>query len=316
MSAPPPPMSSAPRPTASVVIAAHDEEHVIGRCLRALLTGATPGELEITVVANGCTDRTAQVAAGHPGVRVVEIREANKSRALNVGDRATTAFPRVYLDADLEASPDMVRELCRALRQAPSDETRTPEQVTDDGALPLAVAPRRAVDTRGRPWPVRAYYAVNTRLPTFEGSLFGRGMFALSEQGRARFGEFPDLVSDDMFVDAQFARHEKRQVDSVVMVVPAPLRTRDLTRRLVRVWSGARQLRDAAGTGEVTGEVRGSDRWAWLRDVVVPEPRLVPAGIVYVLLTLGAGALARVRAGQVWERDESTRAAGAAAGSR
>lgn len=300
MPAPPPPSAAA-----SVVIAAHDEEHVIGRCLRSLLADAAPGELEVTVVANGCTDRTAEVAAARPGVRVVEIPEANKSRALNAGDRATTTFPRVYLDADLEASADMVRELCRRLRQGP-----------DGGSPPLAVAPRRAVDTRGRPWPVRAYYAVNSRLPTFEGSLFGRGMFVLSAQGRARFGDFPDVVSDDMFVDAQFARGEKRQVDTVVMVVPAPLRTRDLTRRLVRVWAGARELRGAAGAGDVTGQVRDSDRWAWLRDVVVPEPRLLPAGVVYVLLTLGAGALARVRAGQVWERDESTRTAGAAARSR
>ena len=43
----------------SVVIAAHDEESVLPRCLRALLDAAGPGEFEVFVVANGCTDRTA-----------------------------------------------------------------------------------------------------------------------------------------------------------------------------------------------------------------------------------------------------------------
>ena len=49
----------------SVVIAAHNEEDVLGRCLDALLRGSRPTELEIVVVCNGCTDRTADVARGY-----------------------------------------------------------------------------------------------------------------------------------------------------------------------------------------------------------------------------------------------------------
>ena len=47
----------------SIVIAAYNEAGVIGRCLDALLSGADPGEFDVTVVANGCTDATEQVAA-------------------------------------------------------------------------------------------------------------------------------------------------------------------------------------------------------------------------------------------------------------
>ena len=46
----------------SFVIPAHNEEAVIGRCLTALLAGARRDELDIIVVCNGCTDRTAEVA--------------------------------------------------------------------------------------------------------------------------------------------------------------------------------------------------------------------------------------------------------------
>ena len=49
-------------PLASVVIPAHNERRVIGRCLRALREGAAPGELDVIVVANACTDDTAAIA--------------------------------------------------------------------------------------------------------------------------------------------------------------------------------------------------------------------------------------------------------------
>ena len=52
---------------ASVVIAAHNEEAVIGRTLDALLASAAGHSLEVVVSANGCTDQTVAVASrrGH-----------------------------------------------------------------------------------------------------------------------------------------------------------------------------------------------------------------------------------------------------------
>ena len=47
---------------ASVVIAAHNEAAVLGRCLRGLLADAEPGEFDVVVVPNGCTDATAEKA--------------------------------------------------------------------------------------------------------------------------------------------------------------------------------------------------------------------------------------------------------------
>ena len=46
----------------SVVIPAHNEAKVIGRCLSGLLEGMAPGELEVIVVCNGCTDGSEDVA--------------------------------------------------------------------------------------------------------------------------------------------------------------------------------------------------------------------------------------------------------------
>ena len=61
-------------PPPNIIIPAHNEEASIGRCLSALLSGSHPGEFEIIVVCNGCSDGTANVARGFGStVRVVEL---------------------------------------------------------------------------------------------------------------------------------------------------------------------------------------------------------------------------------------------------
>lgn len=276
----------------SIVISAHNEENVIGRSLDALLGQHTPGPVEIIVSANGCTDHTAATAR-RQGVVVIDRPEPGKAAALNAGDRAATGFPRIYLDADIVVPPGGLAAVVARFAETPQA---------------LAVVPRRRLDTTGRPWPVRAYFSINEKLPVFESGLFGRGMIALSAEGRARFGTFPNLIADDLFLDSQFTGAEKVVVSSVEVVVAAPFTTKDLVRRLVRVRRGNAQMRSAAA-GQLSARVRSADRWSWLRDVVVPHPRLLPAAVPYVLISLCAGLLARrsVRPGEGWGRDESTR---------
>jgi glycosyltransferase involved in cell wall biosynthesis len=275
-----------------VVIAAHNEAAVLGRCLDALLGDPSAPPLEITVVANGCTDTTAAVAASRPGVRVVDRPEPGKAGALNAGDAATTAFPRLYLDADIVLPHGSLRALADAL----------------DGGPSLAVVPQRRLDVSGRPLLVRGYFAVNSRLPAYHDALFGRGAIALSAAGRARFDAFPDMVADDLFLDSLFAPGEKREVPAAVSTVATPRRTGDLLRRLVRVRAGNAAMRAAAARGDAPATVRPSVRSSWLRDVVLPRPWLAPAAVCYVGLTAGAALLARRRRVVAWGHDESTRA--------
>jgi hypothetical protein len=285
-----------PRPArASVVVAAHDEEQVIGRTLNALLSDTDPGELEVVVVANGCTDRTVERARQFAGVTVLECERPSKTEALRAGDRAAVAFPRVYLDADIPATGATVRRLCAAL---------------DGPGRPLVAVPSRHVEVAGRPWPVRAYTAVHRRLPVFERGLFGRGMIALSEAGRGRFTDFPDIVADDLFLDSLFTDEERVQLPDVATTVEAPLRTGDLVRRLVRVRRGNAELRRTAPGRQAGPGVRRSDRGAWLREVVLPRPWLAPAAVVYVALTGWAALQARrvpPSGAAAWGRDASTR---------
>ena len=227
---------------------------------------------------------------------VVETPRPSKVAALDLGDAAVSAFPRIYLDADIVVTPETVQDLCAALAGPGS---------------PLVAVPSRHLELTGRPLVVRAYYAIQRHLPAFESGLFGRGLVALSREGRDRFGTFPEQVADDLFLDSLFATDERVRLPGLTTSVETPLRVRDLLDRLTRVRRGNAALR-AADLGDTdTGghaAVRPSDRWSWLRDVVVPRPWLAPAGVVYVVVTLLAERRARRTAGSTtWGRDESSR---------
>ena len=216
-------------------------------------------------------------AATRPGVVVIDRPEPGKAGALNAGDQVASSLPRFYLDADIVVPDGCLGTMI--------------ERLGSDPGL-MAVVPRRRLNSVGRPWPVRAYLAVNERLPAFRRGLFGRGLILVSADGRRRFDRFPELIADDLFLDSQFSDAEKAEADTTV-VVEAPFTTTDLLRRLVRVRRGNAQMRAAAAEGQVDIAVRPADRWAWWRDVVRPEPRLLPAAVPYLVLTVIAAVRAR-----------------------
>lgn len=277
---------------ASVIIAAHNEATVLRRTLTGLLGGDGRSELEVVVAANGCSDATAGVAKEVAGVQVVEIATPGKANALNVAERHASAYPRIYLDADIALSAAEAHRLCSVLH---------------DG-LALAACPSRRLDLTGCSLVVRAYCAISQHLPAFERGLFGKGVIALSFQGRQRFTTFPAVIADDLFLDSLFAPNEKVVLGDVKVNVAAPRRTRDLLRRLERVRRGNLQLRAVPpnGTGE-TSTTR-SVPTSWLADVVLPRPWLAPAAVVYVAVTLVAELRARRATDAGWGQDRSRRA--------
>jgi glycosyltransferase involved in cell wall biosynthesis len=265
----------------SVIMPAFNEEAGIGAVLAALTRSPEFGpDLQILVAANGCTDGTAEIARSY-GVQVVEIPTPSKPAALNAADRVATGDARIYLDADMPVTAGLLRQLAAAVGR-PGVE----------GAVP-----RLAVDATGSSWPVRAYYAVNARLPVFRRRLFGRGVIALSAEARSRFDRFPEITADDMFLDAVVGADEKVEIDAV-LPVRAPRRTRELVRRLARAREGNaefwRFVRSAPpGYLLPADPVPGPNTWSWLGDVVLRRPRLLPAAGCYLAIVLLAEATRR-----------------------
>jgi glycosyltransferase involved in cell wall biosynthesis len=275
---------------ASVVIPAHNEQAGIGRLLTGLLSDASPGEFELLVVCNGCTDRTAQVAAGFgPDVTVLQIEQASKQLALAHGNQHARWPVRVYLDADLELTSADLRSLVVAVGQP--------------GVL--AAGPARVLPRTGVSWPVRAYYRIWEQLPQVRSGLFGRGVIALSEQGHQRVRELPPAMSDDLAISESFGPGERRVVESASVVIRPPRTLRDLLRRRIRVVTGNTELDERGGRSEAA---RTSP--AVLAGLVRERPANLPGVLVFLTVTVLAklGARRRARAGdRSWLRDESSR---------
>ncbi|MCK9900286.1 glycosyltransferase family 2 protein [Frankia sp. Cpl3] len=274
---------------ASVVVPAHNEEAVIGRCLKSLTADLPAGALEVVVVCNGCTDRTAEIARTF-GVRVVESGQANKSAALNLGDAAVAAFPRFYLDADIEVTGLALQEVAEFLRAGDA----------------LAAAPRLRPCMTQVPRPVRDYYRIWMRLPYVVNGHVGSGVIGLSEAGRRRFDRFPAIIADDLFLYRLFAPGERATVDSVHFTVFPARTTRDFIRRKIRVYAGNLEIRRL---GQLPAAAAGSEA-SWL-SVIVADPRLLTAAPAYFVISTVAKLLGmrKVRRGDLrsWERDDSSR---------
>jgi glycosyltransferase involved in cell wall biosynthesis len=295
------------RPVLSIVVPAHNEEAVIGRNLAHALADAQPGEFEVVVAVNGSTDRTAQVARDsapglQPPIVALEIETPSKVAALNAADAEAEVFPRVYLDADVTIDTDALRALALALKD--------PEQ-------PRVAAPKLDVDASASTWPVRSFYRIWALTDFRQHGHIGSGVYAVSRAGRDRFGEFPDIIADDTFIQQLFAYDERVTLADHSFSVRAPATMRALVRRSARTAAGNTQLKEhfaagGAGAGNDAGESwgGGSSVKNLLRRVA-RRPRLWIDFPVYCFGYLAPQYLARKkrRSGRmnVWERDDSSR---------
>jgi glycosyltransferase involved in cell wall biosynthesis len=128
----------------SFIIPALNEERHIGQCLRAIQNLERPGsvrDIEIIVVDNQSSDRTAEISRGL-GARVVEVSPKNPSHARNAGARAATGQWLAFVDADCGLAADWLT-ICGA-------HLADPQVVSAAGAL-------RAPE-RDRTWVERAVY--------------------------------------------------------------------------------------------------------------------------------------------------------------
>lgn len=282
----------------SIIIPACNEEAVIERCLRPLLARPVAGGLDIVVACNGCRDRTRELAAAFgPPVRVLETERASKIAALNLGDAAARGFPRIYLDADVEVCLATIERVAAAL----------------DRPDVLAAAPRMAVDTAGASLLVKAFYAVWLRQPYHRAGMIGGGFYALSEAGRRRFAQFPEVIADDEYVRALFAEDERMTLADCSFAIRAPRTLADLVRVKTRSRLGLYQLHRRFPELARNSRIKRGHWW----DEILPAPRLWPAAAVYLGVNLATRARARRQLRGIaryrWERDDSSRrpAAGA-----
>ncbi|NIY95006.1 glycosyltransferase [Salipiger sp. HF18] len=191
-------------PAVSVILPASNEAALIGACLRALGASHWPhrNPVEVIVIANGCRDDTADRARAEAhafaargwSLQVLERPRGGKTGALNAGDAAARGAVRVYLDADVTVSADLLAQIHAAL----------------DTEVPRYASGRVGISARG--WLSRGYARIWRQVPFMAQCVPGCGVFAVNAAGRARWGAFPDIISDDTFVRLTFTPAERLAV--------------------------------------------------------------------------------------------------------
>ncbi len=196
----------------SILIPANNEADRIGDCLAAVLASSLPlGPVtppEIIITANACSDDTVAVALSYVAkakskgwqLSVLNTPTGGKLNALNIGDTCAANDIRIYLDADVIVSPLLIKQLHETL-----DRTR-----------PL-YASGTVIIANPETWISRAYKRIYARVPFFSHGVPGCGLFAVNAAGRARWAQFPDIISDDTFVRLKFSPDERVGVSATYL---------------------------------------------------------------------------------------------------
>ena len=102
----------------TVLVPAYNEEAGIEGTIQSLLA-STHQKLQVIVIDDGSTDRTAEIAAASNDSRVLVIRQPNsgKPTALNTGLAHAKHDIVVMVDADTVFEPDAIRQLIQPLAQ-------------------------------------------------------------------------------------------------------------------------------------------------------------------------------------------------------
>lgn len=190
-------------PTLSVIIPAHNEAGYIGPCLSALFESAPlPDQAtsEVIVMANGCSDATVAEAQSVPvphrwDCHVIDRAEGGKIGALQDGETRARGRVLVYLDADVIVSPQLLPLICATL------DCNEPRYASGEPQL-----------MRARSTVSRLYARFWATLPFVQKGVPGFGLFAMNKAGRARWGDWPDVIADDIFARLSFAPQERQRL--------------------------------------------------------------------------------------------------------
>lgn len=282
----------------TVIIPAHNEEAVIARCLETLRSGAPEKcATQVIVAANGCTDRTVELARkAAPDALVLDIAEGSKPKAMNAAHAQAKYYPRIFLDADIRCDYHSLSALAAALRQP--------------GVMAASPALRMDLSRANRF--IRSYYRVWVTQPYVTRNMVGSGCYGLSREGHEQIGPFPHITGDDIWVHSRFAEDERLSVredgqgEPVYFTVSPPRRAIDQIRVETRRRLGNRELLRLHPSPHYAGSNSAGD----LKQALKQGASVLDIGIYLAIKLLARLRMAWVRRRSdkiVWERDHSAR---------
>jgi len=224
-------------PSVSVIIAAYNEEKVIGERLENALAFDYPRDrLQILVASDGSTDRTEEIVAGYAskGVLLLSLPRRGKIRTLNAAVARATGKILVFTDANIMCRPDTLRALV--------------SNFADPGVGGVAGHTTYTLDpsSESSSYGERLYWRYDTWLKKLEsqtGSIVSAhgGLYAIR---RVLFRAIPDgAVTDDFAISTSVIAQGYRLVfepDALATEVAVPEAQREFRRRVRLMTRGLR----------------------------------------------------------------------------
>lgn len=226
-------------PIATVIIPAFEGAATLGRSLGSLAAQALPskasrGDIHVIVAVNDGREDTLKTALAYEsmldarGYRCSVISGPAGRRAAFGAAEALAGGDdhRIYLDQDARLSPGALSALIECFERKAGVEFATlrPRFERSDSAL------------------VRAFSRAWERLPYVSASPVTMGLFAVSAQGRRRWGDWPRLGADDKFVRLLFRPHERALLGQETYHVLPPRNLAELCAARRRYWGTNAEL--------------------------------------------------------------------------
>jgi hypothetical protein len=165
-----------------------------------------------------------------PAVHCIDIARPSKVNALNEAEKKATelgvTFPIFYVDADTTLDENANCRISESLQKSPI----------------LLAAPTPVIDTSESSWIVRQYYKVWTDLHYVRQGVIATCSYVLTEEGRARFKRFPEVINDDGYVRCQFKSSEISNIEGAKIHIRAPKDVRSLIKIETRARLGNMEL--------------------------------------------------------------------------
>jgi poly-beta-1,6-N-acetyl-D-glucosamine synthase len=189
-------------PGVTVLIAAYQEERAIADTLATLAAEDYRGALEVLVLDDGSTDRTAEITAAtieklvladNRTFRVIDYPTRGKAAVLNSGLKEAAYDLIVTVDGDSRLNPDALTDIVERLLSDP------PDTVAVAGAM-LVRNSRENLITGTQEWDYfHGIAAVKRMQSMYHGTLVAQGAFSIyRKDALIEAGGWPDCVGEDI----------------------------------------------------------------------------------------------------------------------
>jgi biofilm PGA synthesis N-glycosyltransferase PgaC len=230
-------------PGVTVLVAAYQEEYAIAETISAIAEESYPGPLEVLVLNDGSTDRTAQLAlqaiescewpAGVQPRLINFTVNRGKAAVLNSGLAQARHNLIVTIDGDSRLHPDALTAIVERLLSDP------PHTQAVAGAV-LVRNSRENLLTGAQEWDYfHGIAAVKRMQSLYQGTLVAQGAFSIyRKQALMDVGGWPECVGEDIVLTWALLREQHRvgYAEDAIVWTNAPTTFRQFARQRQR-WS-------------------------------------------------------------------------------